>query len=376
MGRAMLIICSGVLISMGYVSISSSNQGKLLTQKMVNYAEFTMAKNTAHSAIQMAMQNINADDAWVTYYTEESPWTGTIDGREFELYVDTLNNYTGNNYWEPDSILIISKATQKIARGGGFKEIEAKVITLFLKERFSSLVPGFGGALQFPTGYNLLTVDGAAHSINGVDTSCGDEVPSIVTNDTTTYNDLSSNTDLNLTGDIALDSDLNYEPTDELIDRLRSSGNAITVTNDYSGNLGTAEDPGIFFIDGNVKLTGQQSVGYGILIVEDTAYMEYEDSEDPTNTLSIRGNFEFNGLVIFENASLFEGMGTPTINGSVLVGATEDNYDGIDVNLRGDIEINYDCDGENYAKMSAANAFAQNKYTRVVSTEGANYLAD
>jgi hypothetical protein len=44
MGRAMLIICAGVLISLGIVTISTSNQGRMLTQNTVNYAEYTMAK--------------------------------------------------------------------------------------------------------------------------------------------------------------------------------------------------------------------------------------------------------------------------------------------------------------------------------------------
>lgn len=376
MGRAMLIICSGVLVAMGFVNMSTSKQGMMLTEKTVNYAEFTMAKNTAQSAIQIAMQEINKDEDWATTHTEDNPWTGSIGGRDFELYIDTLNDYSGNNYWEADSIRIVSRAVQRIERGSGTKEIKAEVVTLFLKEKFSSLVPAFGGALQFPTGYQSITVDGAAHAVNGDAPHCPSNVPAITTSDTSAYNDLQNNPDLNLTGEVSYDSTLNYEPTDELIERLKNSGNAVTVTSDYSGSLGTATDPGVFFIEGNVKLTGQQSEGYGIMVIQSSAYMEYQDPDNPDNTLEIRGNFEFNGLVIFENADLFDGRGTPTINGSVLVGETEDNYDGIDINLGGNIEINYDCDGENYAQMSAANAFAQNKYTKVVTTQGANYFAN
>lgn len=376
MGRAMLIICSGVLVAMGFVNISTSKQGKMLTEKTVNYAEFTMAKNTAQSAIQIAMQEINRDEDFVSNHTENNPWTGNIGGRDFELYVDTLNDYANNNYWEADSLRIVSRATQSILRGSGTKNIVAEVVTLFLKEKFSSLVPAFGGALQFPTGYKSLTVDGAAHAVNGVAPHCESDVPAIVTSDSAALVDLQTNTDLNLVGDVSYDSTLNYEPTDELIERLKNSGNAVTVTNDYSGTLGTPDDPGVFFIEGNVKLTGNQSEGYGIMVIQSNAYMEYQDPDNPDNTLEIRGNFEFNGLVIFENASLFDGRGTPTINGSVLVGETSDNVDGIDVNLGGNIEINYDCDGENYAQMSAANAFAQNKYTKVVSTQGSNFFAN
>ncbi|MEX2585583.1 MAG: hypothetical protein WD315_04255, partial [Balneolaceae bacterium] len=90
--------------------------------------------------------------------------------------------------------------------------------------------------------------------------------------------------------------------------------------------------------------------------------------------LEVAGNFEWNGLVIFENAFSFKGRGTPAINGSMLIGNTDD-YDGdpINIDIGGNIEINYDCRTEDYARMAAAMAVEQNKYTRVVTTEHANY---
>jgi len=118
-----------------------------------------------------------------------------------------------------------------------------------------------------------------------------------------------------------------------------------------------------------VRLTGQQSEGYGIMVIRADASMEMEDP-----SLSVAGNFEFNGLVIFENAYAFDGRGTPTINGSVLIGETDGHTgDKIDIDLGGDININYDCMGEKYAKMAADNAVQQNKYTLLVSTENFRY---
>lgn len=378
MGRAMLIICSAVLISMGFISMSTSKQGKLLTQNNVDYAEFTMAKNTAHSAIQLAMQEINQDDTFLTTYNESNPWTGSIEGRTFGLYIDALNNVAGNSYWQTDSIRIVSNATQYIQKGSGTDSITVEVVSLYLKESFSSLVPAFGGALQFPTGYGSLTADGNAHEINGAPPHCAAK-PAIVTGNQDVYDDLKTkdaNDELNIIGgDISYDSTLNYNPTDELIERLKSSGNAVIVDENYSGSLGTASNPGVFFINGHVTLTGQQSEGYGIMIIQDGAYIDYAEDGLLTNIVEIRGNFEFNGLVIFENAKLFEGKGTPTINGSVLVGQTNDSAP-IDIKLSGNVAINYDCDGENYAKIAAADAVQQNKFSRVVTTESSNFTGN
>lgn len=367
MGRAMLIICAAALVGLGIVGIGTANQGNLLTEKSAEYANEMTAKNAAHTAIQMAMQNINKDDnypEWIEKYdSPDSPWVQNIGGATTELYLETLNDIDGNGFWQVDSLRMISKAV--VNPDGNGKQFEATVTSVYLLEPFSTLVPEFTGALQFPNGYGNLTVDGNAHSIKGTDGACGVSKPPITVASQEIKDDIDSK-DMNMDGEVEVDTTLNYEPTDELIDRLENSGNAVIVNSDYSESLGTPDNPGVFFIDGNVRLTGQQSEGYGIMVIKNSANMEYEDEDG--NTLDIRGNFEFNGLVIFENAELFDGRGTPTINGSVLVGDTEGETD-IELDLGGNIGINYTCAGENYARMSAASAVDQNKYTRVVTFE-------
>ncbi len=376
MGRAMLIICSGVLVSLGIVTISTSNQGKMLTQNTVNYAEYTMAKNAAHTAIQMATQHINEDDDWPNIYnSEENYWNPTIQGLEIRLYTD----FEDNDFWETgehDLLWFYSKA--QLGEDFGNKIVEVK--SHYRKRPFYELVPDFNGALQLPTDIGEFNVDGEAHNISGIppaSSGCevGDEKPPVVVNSQETKDKL-VDADVNLEGEattdpdkITVDTELNYEPTDELIERLYHSGNAVTVNSEYSSALGTADNPGVFFIEGNVKLTGKQSEGFGIMVIRADATMEMDDPE-----LSVAGNFEFNGLVIFENAYAFDGRGTPTINGSVLVGETDDHEgDKIDIDLGGDININYDCQGEKYAKMAADGAVQQNKYTLLVSTENLTF---
>ena len=362
MGRAMLILCAAALIAMGFVNISTSKQGKALTQFNVNYADYIMAKNAAQSAIQIAMQNINKDENWADTHDKSNPWQTTIDGREIILY--TIFDESAD-FWEPDDLRMISNAKHN--------DISVQVISQYLKQPFSSLVPEFAGALQLPTDIGGFNVDGNAYGINGQASHCEENKPPVTVNseETKTKVEEAIQDHNQLDGDIEVDPNLNYEPTDELIERLYNSGNAISVDSEYSDALGTADNPGVFFIDGNVKLTGQQSKGYGILVIRETGFMEYEG--EGGSSLEIRGNFEFNGLVIFENAKLFDGRGTPKINGSVLVGHTGDPDEMIDIDLGGNIEINYDCDGEAYAKQAAALAVEQYKYTRIVTTEGANY---
>ncbi|GAA5521473.1 hypothetical protein LQ318_06960 [Aliifodinibius salicampi] len=374
MGRAMLIICTGMLVILGIIGISTADQGKSLTQKAVKYANETTAQNAAHTAIQIAMQKVNEDDSWATTYDKSNTWTQTIDEATVELYVETNSDYSTNGYWEEDSLRITSKATY----ADGY---ESEVVSVYLKEPFSNLVPKFKGALSLALmkeEIKSLSIGGSS-IINGNPPSgsgCSN-MPGIAAMDESYADELEASGTVpdwsenkGVTGDPQLkyDSDLKYSPVDEMIARLKKSGNSKTISGQYSGSLGTQENPGVFFVEDYVKLTGKQDAGYGILVIRGDGGMGYEGE------LDLKGNFEFNGLVVFENAELFDGKGTPTINGSVLVGkrpqeesSTYENS--IDIDISGNISIQYNCIAEKYAKMAAADAVKQNKYTRVVTYE-------
>lgn len=371
MGRAMIIITSGVLVALGIFNISTSQQGLSLTQNTVNNADFIMAKNTAHTAIQMAMQHINEDDEWAERHDKNNtkftgPWQTVIDGSDVTLYTEYAKH---PDYWQPDTLRLISNAKRN--------ELRAEVISLYYKQPFSSLVPTFEGAISLPTGFNTFTADGTAHDITGTapsGTACEDK-PAIVVNRSETKDALPTN--LNTFGDpeISVDNSLSYEPTDELIERLSNTSGVEYLTGKLSGDtvdMGSPTDPGVFFVEDDLKITGGKIQGYGILVIRSFGDMEYVDESGAT--LDLAGNFEFNGLVVFENAYSMDGRGTPTINGTMLIGNTDlMGDDSIDIDLGGNISINYDCEAEEYAKMAAADAVKQNKYTRRVTTEGMNY---
>ncbi|MGK7389896.1 MAG: hypothetical protein ACNS60_06075, partial [Candidatus Cyclobacteriaceae bacterium M2_1C_046] len=88
MGRAMLIICAGLVISLGFVTLGTTEQGKRIIRNNVGYAEFTQAKNSAHTAIQMAFQEMNNDPNWAKDHGEANPWYPNVDGQQVKVYVD------------------------------------------------------------------------------------------------------------------------------------------------------------------------------------------------------------------------------------------------------------------------------------------------
>lgn len=377
MGRSMIIICSAVLISLGIVGLNTSSQGRLLTEQSAQYASEMTAKNAAHTAIQIAMQNINKDPDWIENHdTPDEMWEEYIDGADIELHLEALNDHTGNSFWETDSLRMISKATY-------INGHTATVTSLYLKSSFSTLVPDFTGSMQFASNNIIPSFDGSA-SISGTDGSgqCAElgipeDVPAVSVKDDISdekyaeiqneYNDLKDSS-----GGVEKVDGLDYEPTDELIARLENSGNATVISDGYSGSLGTPENPGVFFIEPGADLKGAQKVGYGIMVIKSDATLKYDGE------FKVASNFKFHGLVIFENAFDFVGRGTPTIYGSVLVGHTQEFLDDptvpaeakeMDVDISGNIHLQYDCQGQSYAKMAAATAVEQNKYTRVVTFE-------
>jgi len=381
MGRAMLIICAGALLSLGFVALNTSSTGMMIVEKNVDYAEYTMAKNAAHTAIQIVMQEINKDNDWPNDHDINNPWITTIQDRDIALYTDY---YQSPNYWDPDSLWLYSNAD--------YLDDVVQVRALYLKQPFSSLVPEFEGALTVAAEAHSFNFSmGGSSSINGNGPSGCEDKPAI-----TTIPGSGGNFDVEedsgggkkggkkggknggkgVTGDplVYEKSDLSYQPTDEMIARLANTDGVQYIEGNYKGSMGSKENPGVFFVENNAKLTGGISEGYGILVIRTNGSMEYEDENGAT--LDIAGNFKFNGLVVFENAYNFNGRGTPRINGSVLVGNTEDhNGAPIDIDINGNIGLQYDCNAELYAKMAAANAVKQNQYTRVVASENVRHSA-
>ena len=213
--------------------------------------------------------------------------------------------------------------------------------------------------------FNLLS--GGNAKINGHDESgmCSDK-PGILTQSSTDSAAVATATygDSDITGDPKIDTDttLSYQPLDQLIARLENMPGVQHLSGNYKGDMGDSTNPGVFFVEEPTQLSGGISEGYGIMVVRTDGELQYEGD------LDISGNFQFNGLVIFENAWSLNGKGTPRISGNVLVGNTKETYD-LDVDLNGTIDINYNCYAQNYAQAASAQLIKQNKYVRVTTYE-------
>lgn len=231
-------------------------------------------------------------------------------------------------------------------------------------------MPDFKSPLTIAT-KNFSYSAGGSSPINGFDASgsgCSDK-PGITVMDGNSKYLFESHSGNDLQGNppIQKDTTLSYQPTDDLIERLVNMSYSKTISGSYKGEMGSKEYPGVFFVEDQTKLTGGISEGYGILVVRSDGNMTYEGSDGAE--LDIAVNFTFNGLVIFENAYNFDGKGTPTINRSVLVGNTKGFGNQINIDISGNLTLQYDCTAKNYAKKAVALAVKQKKYKHVITFE-------
>jgi hypothetical protein len=356
MGNAMLILSVGALFIFGMVQLNLSDNKVQLVADTAEYASENHAMNVAFTTIQLAMEKINEDPDWQP--TQANPWVSTRDGANTSLYYTTVGVGAGVN--DPDTIKVVSKAE--------YLKEEAEVISLFAKTKLH-FVPDFEAALSIATDRFTFGLGGSA-TIRGNDKSgtCSDK-PAI-----TVPNSLSESKVLLGAGSkitsilggassIEVNSDISYSPVDELIARLAAMPGSKKISGNYKGSLGSIDDPGVFFVENYAKLTGGIDTGYGIMIIRSGGELAYEGE------LSVAGNFEFNGLIIFENAFDFTGRGTPDLNGSVLVGTTDASSAILDIDLSGNLKIQYDCSAEEYAQAAAANLLKQNRFKRLNTYE-------
>ena len=387
MGRAMLIISAGAVITLGIIQVGIQGQRAGITENNAVSAYEVEIRNKAFTAAQITMERINeSGGSWKP--TKANPWKENIDGDSISLYYELISTTTSGSFslLEGDTVQIFANSWYRNPRTNQREEIDIK--TSYVKTAMH-FVPEFQSAMSFAVDAHDFTFSASGNAlISGNDASgeCASK-PAVSVRDEDSAKKISGADNLaewlsgndnsehfeSDSGAIGIDENLSYEPVDDLVARLAQMNEVVKLPEGvYGGSLGTAEDPGVFFVEKSTKFTGKTPEGFGIMVIRDDGSFEDTNVDTTYNAegeLEIKGNFKFNGLVIFENAYSLEAAGTPRINGSVLVGKPNSNAQDLDVNLNGTIDIQYDCSAEKYAQLASASLLKQNRYKRLSTFE-------
>lgn len=329
MGRAMLIICAGVLVALGYTFIGSASQSESMIQRNVNTYYSTKAKNVAHTGIQIAIERYNNDATNdPTQKEQEFTYTESTEGTDLNLTLKEDVETIGKNNTE------IAKVTSKSTYNGA----EHTVISTFDISKKQQLVPIFAGALSkvgdqdvnFEKGNPKVHFNGNAPAGSGCDNK-----PGFTVNDQEEVDDYDDSSNIEGDPDVAVDNSIEVDDVSDLVDALEPQ--ATTIGDGFDWATSTEQNPGVYFLEGEANYSGKDN-GYGILVVRNNATL---------NILSVSGQFTFNGLVIFENGGSFKGTGNATFNGSVV--SVSDSYSTFDINANGNFTAQYDCNSQKYA---------------------------
>ena len=333
MGRAMLIIITGLLVALGYTFMGMSGQRSSMSKISANKANTVLAQNLSHTGVQFALEEFQQDSTW------RGPKTLNLENGTVEI---SLNETTPSKIIEVTSSVPISGTDRK----------HTIVATYDISEK-EQLVPDFNSTLGITTDDFSFYLGGSTN-INGNDQTgqCSD-APGVQVNSQEGKDKVGTNERIDGDPDdeAAIDP-TPYEPYYDLVRNLEDQPETKRISGNYKEDLGTKDDPGIFFIEDYTKLTGGISEGYGIMVVRAGGELDLEGE------LDVAGNLKFNGLVIFENAWQMDAKGTPTINGSVIVGNTSDVDESeedtnIEIDINGDVQLQYDCTAKKYADLAA-----------------------
>jgi hypothetical protein len=340
MGRSMLIVVMGVIITLSMSQTSLFGTLSQIEEKTNNYAISTSVSNIAHTGAEIALQNLRNDSEW------------RVQGMNIETANGMISVSTND----------MSGDTLMITATGSFQGQNHSVNYIVVENSATLPVPDFQGAMSIDTDNFVFSLGGSAE-INGNDVSgtCEAE-PGVAVTSETGANKVGTNSRIkgDPDGKAGVVESGSFAKAQELIKLLENSPHAkhITETN-YKGDFGSKEEPGVFFIDQKVRLSGGIPEGYGIMIIRAGGELEMEGE------LELRGNFTFNGLVIFENAYNLDARGTPTINGSILIGSTSEVT--VPIYITGNVQFNYDCTAREYARIASENAASGEKRFATIS---------
>jgi len=304
MGRALVIITTGMVFIFGIIQMSIQSRHMNSTEINIESANEIQARNFAYSGIEMAVMNLN-DGFWEL----NENYTYHIDNSVVEIEIEEIT---------PGEIFV---------RSTGLVNNRMATVLAHIQSGGSGGMPPVNAAISILGDNFEIRASSAAWRIDGRNTRIGstsggsaggDHLPGIIATPSAYASILSSTSRPNRQGQIQgkagigtpnmvseiPDPDYVKSISDFTEAAIKSSaavsfGSGVNSTK----TLGTESNPQITVIDGDAKFTGGVT-GTGVIIVKEGS------------RLDVGGNFKFNGLIIIEGT--IKASGTPHIWGGLI----------------------------------------------------------
>lgn len=344
MGRAMLLLCSGLIIVFGVVQMSLNAKQQSMATFNVAYANSLNARNTSNAGMERAIHRIMNDPAWRTDY---EPWT--IPFGDWSVVITSVDNST-----DPSLGANEVRITATCEINGASEQSIA-----ILKRGEGLPIPEVEGAMGIFTDNLSLSVSGSAFMITGNDTqpdgTAGEDspLPGMSVSSLTAYNEIMSSLNASQrervqgsggTPSVNLDATMDNTALQDFFNAIIANPDEY-YAGDHSatgiGSLGTPENPKIIVVDGTLSVTN--ATGAGILIITESG------------VLDARGNFDnYQGLILIQGSADMT-RGNINIYGAMMFGGNNPSLQ-IDIDFRGNVNIHYSSFALEYAQALADNS--------------------
>lgn len=342
MGRPLIYICAVTIIVLGILQLNLNGRHIQLIERTSSYANESQMRNSAHSGSEFALNELRGDPTWRNNF---EPFPVQL---EYATAFVTIQDMTTNENLEEDQLRLISKVP--------FQRDSVQVI--YTVDVVMGDIPEITGALNLTDSEFNIDLFSNAFEIDGNDESGLDPIgiPGISVIDQESKDKIfdTNNEDFlnNITGStgtpsIEVDENMDFTDMAQLI--LALEANATYLEGNYTRDLNTPDNPGVFFVEDYAKIAGNVD-GYGILVVRESGDLDLA-------SLDLVGNFDFYGLVIFEDAWAFDGKGTATIHGAVMVGSPDEESE-VDIEIGGTLKILYNSWALEFARIAAQRGVA------------------
>ncbi len=316
MGRGLLIMTLGLSIVLGMIQIGVQNRQLSADSQNVGYFNQTHVQNIAASSLEYGLNKFNQNPGW---RTAGNPDTFTMIGVQSEIHVDDNISHPDDLQGNQIRIRALAEVDNRTARSEAILQ-------------FESIFPPIPGAMGFYGEDSELDIRGnvtvIGHDMNPDGTEGEKQsLPGIVAEVESDSLMVTSGQAYTLDGEPPFSvQDLDgQELQDFIVDFM-------AVADLYSApDVGSVENPKIVKMpEGNTEISDKEG-GAGIIIVP------------PDATLSLRGSFSYQGLLIIQGK--LDIAGNVAIYGSALFGDNAlleiEEVDPNDATLKGNTMIQY-----------------------------------